>query len=139
MCINTLLNSKVQILMYIALLSVNVTLFFHVSRLEHCQMFCLIYSLVLISISYSLFCCLQVLYRFYFSSFPFFFHVHCLFICATFFHLCQHSFQFLLFCKCWIQPIEFNNVRSRYIFLTSILILSNVASFCNELHIFLYQ
>ena len=52
--------------------------------------FFVICSLVLISISNSLFCCLQVSHQFSFLIFPLFSHTrHYSFICTTLFHLCH--------------------------------------------------
>ena len=52
--------------------------------------FFVICSLVLISISNSLFCCLQVSHQFSFLIFPLFSHTrHYSFICTTLFHVCH--------------------------------------------------
>ena len=73
----------------------------YVSRLNHCQIFCVTYSMVWMSILNSLFCRLQVLHRFCFLIFSLFFHIqHCSLICTTLFHLCNISFLILLFFVC---------------------------------------
>ena len=78
---------------YAGLLSVNVTLlWFNVTN--HVQIFFVTSSLVLVSTSTSLFCCLQFLHRFYFLSFPLSYHAQNFSLtCSTFFHLFHHFFS----------------------------------------------
>ena len=73
---------------------------FFVSQLNHCQINCATYSLVLMYIFNILFRCLLALHRFYFSNFPSFCLIqHCSLICTTLFHLCLHFFSAsIIFC-----------------------------------------
>ena len=88
-------------------IDVLISLCFYVSWLTHCLIFFMTYSLVWMSIVNSLFCCLQVLHRFYSWHFPLFFHTqYCSLICAALSHLCH-----LFFCFCSHSWIEFN-IRS---------------------------
>ena len=84
---------------------------FYVSQLNHYQIDFVIYSLVLMSILNNLFCCLQILHQFYFSSFPWFYQIlNFSLTSTTLFHPCHHFFWFYLFCvlnsiMCWIQVL----------------------------------
>ena len=131
--------------MYAGLLRVKVPLFY-ISRLNHCQIFCVTYNLVCVSILHIHFCCLRVLHRFNFLSLPLLFHIqHCSLICTILFHLCHHFFfsASILFCV-FVLIYCFShwgwlNSNTGCIILASILILSKVASFHNEWYIFLCQ
>ena len=144
MYINTF-NSKIHIPKYACLLSVNVTLFFYVSRLNHCQIFCVTYSLVRMFILNSLFCCLRfasilfLKFSIAFSHTALFINLH-----NPFSSLSPIFFLLLLFFVYWIQhtvwAIEIDWILiSDVFFIVLILASSKVSSFHNESHTFLYQ
>ena len=116
--INTLLISKIHIPIHAGLLGVNATLFLN-----------------------SLFCCLQVLHRFYFLSFLLFFHAqHCSLIYTTLFHLSIH-FSILFFVLDSIYCFnhwDWLDSKTRCTFFVLILASSKASSFYDESHIFLY-
>ena len=86
--------------MYAGLLSIS-QVCFYVLRINHCQIFCATYSLVLMSISNSLFGCSWVLHRFYFSSFPQLSRIQrCSLIFTILFNLSLPFSASILFCVC---------------------------------------
>ena len=120
------------------------SLCFQVLQQIHYQIFCVTYILIWMFVLNNLFCCLQVLHRFYSLSFPLCFHTQpCSSIWTTFFHLCHHFFLLLFFCVLnstyGFNHCDWLNSNRRCIFLVSILILSKVVSCHDESHIFLYQ
>ena len=139
-----MLISEIDISTYATSISVNTTLFYEL-LLNYCKISFGTYSLVLVSISNSVFCCLQVLHLFCFSSFLLLCRIqHCSLICTMLFHLRLHFFLFLFFCVCWIYQtvstivIHWILIRS-VSFLVLILVSSKVPNFHNEAHTFLYQ
>ena len=94
-----MIKSKVISPTYCGLLSVNIILFLCIAT-NHCQIFFVAYSLVLMSMLKSLFSCLQFLHQFCFFSFPLFCQRHhCSIICTTLFHFCLHFFLVsVIFC-----------------------------------------
>ena len=112
-------------------------------RLNHCQIFCMTYSLVSMSILDNILCWSHVLYRFYFVCFPLFFHAqNCSLIFSTLFHLCYYFFLLLFLFMYWTQRIVLAIEIDLFVihnvfFLVLILVLSKVVSFHNSLHTFL--
>ena len=110
-------------------------------QVNHCQIFFVTYSLVLMTIWNSFFPLLTSLISIHFSSFPFFYYIqHCSLVCTMFFHLCDHFFFLasMLFCVLnstyGFSLCDWLNSNTQYNFLTSIL----AKFFDNKTHFFFF-
>lgn len=135
MPINTLLKSNMYVPIYACWSGVNVTLLFLCIATKSFWNVFMTHSLVLMSISSSLFCYSQDLHEFYFLRFPLF---QFYFLCFPLFYHIHHSslnasfishnafpsllpsalllFLFVCWIRCMVLVIVFNGVVTHYFF-----------------------
>lgn len=111
----------------------------------YCQIFFVMYTLVLISSSTNNFHCLKVLHQFCYSSFPMFCCIqHWLLICTMIFHLCVNFFSTCIITCTLNSTYDFSHCdwftsNPRSIFQVLIPVFNKVESFDDEALTFLCQ